>query len=358
MAIRYGRLGGNWSAPGAWSASPGSGGTPGASDTAPLATGDAVVLNSNSSGTFTIDTAISILSLDTTGFTGTLVQNAVTLSVSGPGNAWTVVTGMTYAPVSSSRVVQFTNTSGTTVNIDNGGKNFGGLTINGAGGVFSLVRDTTVIAGGVLTLTAGHLNANNKNVSTGFFSSSNSNTRVLTMGTGTWTLTANQGSILDCTTSTGLTVNPDTARIVSSLTAGGGRNINSGGKSWPVIAIANTGAVSTAVAFAGGGTWKNIEVTAPILMTFLGGTTTTITDSFDWSGTGAKIIQIETSATAGTAAILACSNPCTINWAAMRGIQWNGPGLLNATNTVNLMGNTGGSLSITPPTNPIYQMGI
>jgi hypothetical protein len=90
------------------------------------------------------------------------------------------------------------------------------LTFNGPSNTWTLseaLNLTSATAAPVLTLTAGTFNANNFNVTCGIFSSSNSNTRVLTMGSGTWTLTGNAATIWSMATGTGLTINIGTTPV-------------------------------------------------------------------------------------------------------------------------------------------------
>ncbi|KKK90164.1 hypothetical protein LCGC14_2725820, partial [marine sediment metagenome] len=88
------------------------------------------------------------------------------------------------------------------------------ITFDGVGGVWTSQIAAFVDA---MTLTNGTFDANNFNVSltdvtTGRFSSSNSNTRVLTMGSGIWTLSGT-GTVWDTSTSTNLTLNANTSQI-------------------------------------------------------------------------------------------------------------------------------------------------
>lgn len=337
MATRYGRAGGNWSASGTWSATSGGG-----SDGAGLNAGDDVVLDANSSGSFTIDTSISINSLVCTGFTGTLTHNGVTLTISG--NTFTLSSGMTYNAGSSSRVVKFASTSGTTL-ITSAGKTFGGVTLDGVGGTFQLVDAMSVLAGGVLTLTNGTFDANNQNVTAGFFSSSNANTRVLTMGSGTWTINATAGSVWNCTTSTGLTVNAGTATILISASATGARSVTLGGKSWPAVSLVNSGSLPAYVGFIDAGTLKSLSITAPMYVAFPASATLTITDGFTWAGASfSSMIHVQTNSTSGTAATISSGNNGSISYGAIEGLTFTGGGTFTATNSVDLQGNSGISI--------------
>lgn len=90
----------------------------------------------------------------------------------------------------------------------------GPVTLDGVGGGWTLV-DTFKITGGngTLTLTNGSFDSGNQAIQLKRFSSNNSNTRVITMGSSTWTLTANSATLWDTGTVTGLTLNAGTSII-------------------------------------------------------------------------------------------------------------------------------------------------
>ena len=213
----------------------------------------------------TLSANITINSLDMTGYANTLTHDAaVTLTVDGNGVVFKMVSGMTYTLGSATTsALSFTGTSGTTT-IDSGGKTFGNTTFNGVGGTWQLTGNHAVLGtGATLTLTNGAFDANNKNVTAGLFSSSNSNTRVITMGSGTWTLSGVNGGasfpVWDMATTTGLTLTEGTSTIVisdisdtSKTFAGGGETFNnitftgdditvSGSNTFSTFAVSNAG---------------------------------------------------------------------------------------------------------------------
>lgn len=103
------------------------------------------------------------------------------------------------------------------------------LTFNGVGGSWALQDDLTTGATRSVTLTNGTLDLNNKNLTCGFFSSTNSNTRTLAFGTGQIYLTGNAGTLYSAATATGLTITG--TPIVNCTYSGstGTRTINGGG---------------------------------------------------------------------------------------------------------------------------------
>lgn len=131
-------------------------------------------------GTLTL-TAGSMKSLDLTGYAGTLGNTAMTFY----GNL-TISTGSTLT--AGTNAWTFANTSGTAV-ITTNGKTFDNpITFNGVGGTFQFADTFTAGATRTMTLTNGTLDLNGKTVTTGLFSSSNSNARVIQFNAGNLTL--------------------------------------------------------------------------------------------------------------------------------------------------------------------------
>jgi hypothetical protein len=133
-----------------------------------------------------------------TGFAGTFGVSGITLYGSLKAS-----TGMTQT--AGTGAITFAATSGTkTINI--AGVTFDRpFTFNGVGGTFQLVAALTSGAGRTATLTNGTLDLNGYTLTTGLFSSSNSNTRTLAFGTGKIVLTGTGVNIWSNATGTGFT---------------------------------------------------------------------------------------------------------------------------------------------------------
>jgi hypothetical protein len=155
-----------------------------------------------------------------TGFGGTLGNSIITIY----GN-FKASTGMTRT--AGTGTYTFAATSGTktittaAVVFDNP------FTFNGVGGTFQLQDALTSGATRSCTLTNGTLDLNNFTLTTGFFSSTNSNTRVLAFGTGKIVITGNNATVCNTNTATGLTVT-GSKRIELSYSGGVGTRTISG----------------------------------------------------------------------------------------------------------------------------------
>lgn len=145
-----------------------------------------------------IGTSATCRNLNFTGFTGTIGSGSANLACYGDltmvstTNAWT-------------GAINFLSTTAQTIT-SNGFVFDSSMTFNGVGGSWQLVDNLTTGSTRTVTLTNGTLDLNNQTLSTGLFSSSNSNTRSIAFGTGNITLTGSNTTILLLTTSTGLSV--------------------------------------------------------------------------------------------------------------------------------------------------------
>lgn len=155
-----------------------------------------------------------------TGFAGSLGSTTVTVY----GN-FKASTGMTVT--AGGGVFTFAATSGTKT-ITTAGVTFDRpFTFNGVGGTFQLQDALTSGATRTATHTNGTLDLNNFTLTTGFFSSSNSNTRVLAFGTGKIVITGNNTTVCSTNTGTGLTIT-GSKRIELSYSGGVGTRSISG----------------------------------------------------------------------------------------------------------------------------------
>ena len=184
--------GGNWNANG-WA--PGSGGTP-TTTNYPLPQDTAVIENTglNTSATITINGAWNISSLDTSTRTNAMTLASGTTTPTFYGN-FTYGSGVTPTGTGT-----YTFSNRATKTLNSGGKTFTQPVeiIAPGGGIQLLTNNLTLGATLTTTLTQGTLDLNNLTLTTGSFSSNNSNTRSIAFGT--------TGSVVVNTASAGFTV--------------------------------------------------------------------------------------------------------------------------------------------------------
>lgn len=213
-------------------------------------------------GTFTISSTTSIRNLDfTDGTNPTGYAGAATFGTMTIYGDFKASTGMTCP--ASANATTFAATSGIKT-INTAGVTFDRPFIfNGVGGTWQLQAALTSGATRTCTLTAGTLYLNGYTLTTGLFSSNNSNTRSIAFGTGKIVLTGTSGVIFTTGTFANLTVTGTS--LVQAINGGAGtRTITFG-----TGAISEANAInfditsgSDIVSFAGtGGAAKNINFT-------------------------------------------------------------------------------------------------
>jgi len=227
--------------------------------TATVTQSQTIIVNGNLSqaaGAFTGGAAAITASGDFTLSGGTFTSTSGNLSV---GGSWSRTAG-TFTH--NSGTVTFTSTAtGKTLTV--GSQSFANLTFNGAGGGWTF--QDAVTATGAITLTAGGLNTNGQTINAASFASSNSNTRSLTLGASSITLSAGGGVFAwNLGTVTGLTFDAGTSTITmtgSNLSAYYG--FNGGGRTYNAVSI--TGSGSPAVW--GANTFANLTRTGTAVKT-------------------------------------------------------------------------------------------
>lgn len=254
---------------------------------------DDVFFDAASTGTCTIAAGnTGAKSINCTGFTGTLAGTAA-ITVSG---SITLVAGMTYTYTG-------TTTINATATLTTAGQTLSSITINGSGITVTLGDDILLGSNRTLTLTQGTFNANNYNVTIGRFSSSNSNTRTITMGSGLWSLSGDSssfgfpGEVWQLGTTTNLTFNKDTANIILTSTASGSsrRKFIGGARTYNKLTIGGTtGAVETELS--GVNTFSELASTKTVSYNLLFENNQTI-NTWSLSGSAGNPISVRTNST-------------------------------------------------------------
>lgn len=191
------------------------------------------------SDTVVITASTTLGGLNFTGFTGTWTNNSFSMS----GNL-TLGAGMTVGTGTGTLTGIGQPTGGNSFTITTNGKTIDfpiNLTsLGGFSATWTLQDAFTLGSTRTLTLTAGTLDTNGQTCSWGLFSSSNSNTRVLTLGASTISLTAT-GTIVPwtCQTSTNMTLNAGTSTL-SFATSSQSPTMQGGGLTYYNLSITST----------------------------------------------------------------------------------------------------------------------
>lgn len=224
--------------------------------------------------------------------------------------------------------------------ITSNGKIINDTTINGSGITVSLADNLTVSGGGaglgVITLTQGTFDANNQNLSCGTFSSSNSNTRTINMGSGTWGVYLSW----DTSTTTNLTLNRGTSTIQNPQF--GALIFNGGGLSY--YNIDQAASASFLLTINGSNSFNDIKSTytstGATTITFQAGTTQTVSN-FTASGTAGNLLTINSSTPGSQFTLSKASGTVNAQYLAIQDSNATGGAVWNALYSTNLGNNTG-----------------
>ena len=200
--------------------------------------GKSLPVNITAGGDIVTFTAGShVKSLNFTGFTGLASNGWSTTGISLYGDL-TIPSGTI---ISGTGLITFSHTSGTAT-ITSGTTYPGGITQNSTGATVALGSNVTISASQTYTLTAGTLNLSTFVLSTGIFSSSNTNTRAITFSGGGYIACSGPGSgtvfgagtnLIDMVTLTGMTYNGSSRFDYTAATGSGGTSRDIGASGTP-----------------------------------------------------------------------------------------------------------------------------
>jgi hypothetical protein len=279
---------------------------------------DPVIIDANS-GTGTITCTAGVCNNLTVTASQAITLGAGSSTLSIYGNL-SLPSGGSFAVFNGGMTITFAaTTTGKTIT-SNGKSMLCNITFDGVGGGWALQDDLTYGSVRALTLTRGSFNANNFNVTGGTVASSNSNTRALTMGSGTWTLSGT-GTVWNFASVSGLAFNTGTSTIALSDTSTNTKTFAGGPNSnYYNLSISATTGVASYI-FTGANTFNQISSskTVAYTITLPSSTTTTVTT---WSATGSlgNLLTLNSS-TAGTAATLAATNTFTVNYGLIQDVN-------------------------------------
>ena len=191
--------------------------------------------------------------------------------------------------------------------------------------------------------------ANNNNVTIGGgLSVTQTSSATLNTGSGTWTMNATNAD-LNFATVTGLTLSAgSTTFAFTSAASSGTRFITLSGASIGTVTISALAGTSGSTGFflvtPSSGTIGTLSISGPNRLQFASGQTLTITNAFNWSGSASNPFIVEsTSSTASTISV--ASGSPTMSYAMIVGMTFSGGATFTATNSYNVSGNTGITIS-------------
>ena len=172
-----------------------------------------------------------------------------------------------------------------------GSINAGALTVNGASGTFNLGTGLSHVISGVVNLTEGSLDLSSSDVTAGSFLSSNTNTRSLNLGSGTFYLTAS-GPAWDLSTSTNATIIPGSSTIKFINASNSSKTFEGGGKTYNNIWFSE-GTGNGSYTISGNNTFNDFKDDGSVAHSiyFTSGTTQHLS-SWNVSGSAGQLITI------------------------------------------------------------------
>jgi len=210
-------------------------------------TADDVFFDASSSGTCTIATGnTGAKSINCTGFTGAITGSAA-ITVAG---SVTLVAGMTYTHTGTMTI------SGTGT-LTTAGKTFSGIIVSGSGITVTLGDALTTATLSEITVSQGTFDTANYNVTCRRISSANTNTRTITLGSSTVTIT-HPSSGIDFSADTGLTFNAGTSQI--NISGANGLIATASGQTFYNVSYTSTSTGSRQVS--GVNTFNNLTLIA------------------------------------------------------------------------------------------------
>lgn len=267
-------------------------------------------------GTYTLSTAsgTSAANLNFTGFAGTYAPGTGTIF----GNL-TLSSGMT---ASSASTLTFASTSGVKTITSNGSTLDCPVTLNGVGGTWRLQDAMTLGSTRALTLTNGSFDLNGMTLTTGTFSSSNSNVRTLSMANSSVIVLAS-GTAWQMSTSSNATVNASGSAISMNSAVSKTFNVGSAAGGGRTFGTLNQGGAGTLI-INGSNTFADITNTvSPASIRLTSGTTQTVS-AFSASGTSGNLVTLNSSTAGAQATLSDSSGTNTVSFVSIKDINATG----------------------------------
>lgn len=268
-----------------------------------------------SAGTDSVNILSNATDIDFTGFAGTFVVGGRTIF-----GSLTLSTGMTVAAGAS--ITTFGATSGTKTITSNGKTIDFPIIFNGIGGTWKPTDTLTLGSTRSMTLTNGTFDADGKNITVGTFATAAGGAKVLTMGSGTWTVAgATWNTNAD---SVDVTVNAGTSTI--TMTSGSAKTFSGGGKTFNVLNQGGAGNLTIAQS----NTFANITNTIqPATVRLTAGTTQTVS-ALGLAGTSGNLITLDTTVAGTRATIYKATGSISLSFVSIKDIAATGGANFNA----------------------------
>jgi len=179
------------------------------------------------------------------------------------------------------------------------------------------------------------------------FSISGTGTRVINLGSATFTMIGNNGSVWDAATTTNLTLSASLATlVVNTPTNGNTQTFAGGGLTYGTLSIGARNASGSQIGVTGNNTFNTIGIAAPAVVTFANGSAQTISSAFSWNGSSSSQLGISNQGS-DSQVTLTCQSGSVISWAYVRGVLFSSGAGVTATNSFDMGRNT--NATITPP---------
>jgi len=243
----------------------------------------------------------------------------------------------TMTTVASTTTLTFGATSGTKTISTNGITIDFPVTLSGVNGTFQLSSALTLESTRTLTLTSGTFDSNSFDVTTGLFSSSNSNTRSIAFGASQWTITGS-GTAWNTATSTQLNTSSNQYIATISMTSASAKTFAGGGSYWPILDQGGVGVLT----ITGNNNFTKLQRSINGNTIALPSSGTTTVESFSLSGVSGNL-NILKSSTDGIQATLAYTGSSRIfqEYMNIKDINFTPATYLTISNSFNSGNNSG-----------------
>jgi len=251
--------------------------------------------------------------------------------------------------ISFSNSVNFNSISGYTITTS------GNLVL--AGGVTLIKGNLTlggnVTAGASFILTSGTFDANDYNLTGSTFSSSNTNTRSVYLGSGTATFTGTANA-WNVATSTNFTFDAETSTIILNNVSSSNKTFAGGGLTYNNVQF--TGAGTGTFTITGANTFNTLTIdTAPKSVIFTKDITQTMTN-FVANGLGANLITMYSNTAGSKWTISVASGTIECTKVSLKDSTATGGATFNAINSTDVSGNSGWNFLTTGSTGGLINL--